>query len=110
MGSLGKKSLTNNPFNSAYSNSGPGGLGGLGGYDGFMDMVDGGGPGMSGDTFEGGGALSEIGNAITSPRTGGQAGPTFAGLMDDQEEDEDLRRQRFEQGARLLGIGSGYLR
>jgi hypothetical protein len=34
---------------------------------GFMDMIDGGGAGMSGPKFEGGGLLSSLGNAMFSP-------------------------------------------
>lgn len=37
---------------------------GPGGYTGFGDMLDGGGPGQSGGTFSGGGAISGIGNAF----------------------------------------------
>lgn len=39
------------------------------------DMLDGGGPGQSGDQFEGGGVLSDIGNALGGPGTGTGAGP-----------------------------------
>ena len=38
---------------------------GLGGYTSVGDMFDGGGPGQSGDTFQGGGRLSDIANAVT---------------------------------------------
>lgn len=41
---------------------------GIGGYSGFGDMFDGGGPGASGDTFMGGGLLSNVANTFTSPR------------------------------------------
>jgi len=34
------------------------------GYDSISDMFDGGGPGMSGDTYQGGGLLSSFGNFI----------------------------------------------
>lgn len=34
----------------------------------FMDMIDGGGMGKAGDKFEGGGLLSELGNALFKPR------------------------------------------
>jgi hypothetical protein len=38
------------------------------GYQGFGDMVDGGGAGQSGQSFEGGGLLSMIANMIAKPR------------------------------------------
>lgn len=41
---------------------------GVGGYTSFADMFDGGGPGRSGDTFQGGGAISAVGNALGGPR------------------------------------------
>lgn len=34
----------------------------------FLDMIDGGGMGKAGDTFEGGGLLSDLGNALLKPR------------------------------------------
>ena len=37
-------------------------------YISFADMFDGGGPGQSGDNFEGGGIISEIGNALGGPK------------------------------------------
>ena len=37
-------------------------------YISFADMFDGGGPGQSGDKFEGGGIISEIGNALGGPK------------------------------------------
>lgn len=37
---------------------------GAGGFKGFSDMIDGGGAGASGPMFEGGGAISDIGNAL----------------------------------------------
>lgn len=37
------------------------------GYTSLRDMFDGGGPGRSGDRFEGGGTLSDIGNALGGP-------------------------------------------
>lgn len=43
----------------------PAGTGGGAGYLGFGDMFDGGGPGRSGDRFEGGGRISDIANAVT---------------------------------------------
>ena len=36
-----------------------------GGYTGLSDMIDGGGPGRSGDRFEGGGRLSDLANAVS---------------------------------------------
>jgi hypothetical protein len=36
-----------------------------GGYTGLGDMIDGGGPGRSGDRFEGGGRLSDVANAVS---------------------------------------------
>lgn len=41
--------------------------GGSGGYTSFADMFDGGGPGRSGDTFQGGGMISMVGNALGGP-------------------------------------------
>ena len=41
------------------------------GFTGFMDMIDGGGAGASGDTFQGGGLISNVANRVTSPREGG---------------------------------------
>jgi hypothetical protein len=38
------------------------------GYQGFNDMIDGGGMGQSGQSFDGGGLLSMIANMIASPR------------------------------------------
>jgi hypothetical protein len=38
------------------------------GYQGFGDMIDGGGAGRSGQSFEGGGLLSMIANMIARPR------------------------------------------
>jgi hypothetical protein len=45
------------------------------GYQGFNDMIDGGGAGQSGQSFEGGGLLSMIANMIASPRGSQQAQP-----------------------------------
>lgn len=42
-------------------------------YISFSDMFDGGGPGQSGDTFEGGGIISTIGNALGGPKIFGNA-------------------------------------
>lgn len=39
-----------------------------GGYSGIGDMFDGGGPGRSGDRYEGGGRISDIGNAVGDMR------------------------------------------
>ena len=36
-------------------------------YTSLMDMFDGGGMGRSGDTFQGGGILSQIANMVASP-------------------------------------------
>ena len=55
-------------------NEGNPGISGGGGYNGFGDMIDGGGAGARGDTFQGGGRISEIGNAVTSPRGSGGGG------------------------------------
>lgn len=41
---------------------------GAGGFTGVRDMFDGGGPGQSGDTYQGGGVVSRVGNAVTEPR------------------------------------------
>tara|TARA_R110001606_G_scaffold18721_1_gene69813 strand:+ start:422 stop:1810 length:1389 start_codon:yes stop_codon:yes gene_type:complete len=35
-------------------------------YTGFTDMIDGGGKGTSGDTYSGGGAVSDLGNSLTT--------------------------------------------
>ena len=37
-----------------------------GSYTGISDMFDGGGPGQSGDVFSGGGAISDVGNSLTT--------------------------------------------
>lgn len=48
---------------------------GLGGYTGLGDMINGGGPGASGGTFQGGGLLSGVGNLVTRPAgSGGSSG------------------------------------
>jgi hypothetical protein len=44
-------------------------------YQGFNDMIDGGGAGASGQSFEGGGLLSMIANMIASPRGSQQGQP-----------------------------------
>lgn len=41
---------------------------GIGGYTGIGDMFDGGGPGRSGDTFQGGGRISDVANAAVGMR------------------------------------------
>ena len=45
------------------------------GYQGFGDMIDGGGKGASGQSFEGGGLLSMIANMIAKPRGSQQGQP-----------------------------------
>lgn len=52
----------------------------FGGYTGFGDMFDGGGPGQSGATYQGGGLLSDIGNARNSRRDR-KPGGIFGGLF-----------------------------
>ena len=52
---------------------GGGGGGGFFGYDNPKDMIDGGGKGKSGPTFEGGGALSRAGNAMGIAPVGSRA-------------------------------------
>jgi hypothetical protein len=47
------------------------------GYQGFNDMIDGGGAGQSGQSFEGGGLLSMIANMIAKPRGYGEVQPTY---------------------------------
>jgi hypothetical protein len=42
-------------------------------YTSFSDMFDGGGPGASSDTFEGGGIISAIGNSLGGPKIFGNA-------------------------------------
>lgn len=48
-----------------------------GGYTGLRDMFDGGGPGRSGPTFEGGGALSRAGNALGVAPAGQGGGGSY---------------------------------
>jgi hypothetical protein len=48
-----------------------------GGYTGLRDMFDGGGPGRSGPTFEGGGALSRAGNALGIAPAGQGGGGSY---------------------------------
>lgn len=43
--------------------------GAVGGFTSIRDMFDGGGPGRSGDRFEGGGRVSAVGNALGGPRS-----------------------------------------
>jgi hypothetical protein len=45
------------------------------GYQGFNDMINGGGAGQSGQSFEGGGLLSMIANMIAKPRGSQQGQP-----------------------------------
>ena len=45
-------------------------------YTGFGDMFDGGGKGTSGDTYSGGGVISNIGNTITGSGSGGNVSST----------------------------------
>jgi hypothetical protein len=56
------------------------------GYQGFNDMIDGGGAGQSGQSFEGGGLLSMIANMIAKPRGSQQGQPEQAmgGLLSPQ--------------------------
>lgn len=65
--------------------------GGKGGYINQRDMFDGGGPGKSGDKFEGGGLLSAIANMIAKPlppirggNTGQPLPPKLAAAMSGQ--------------------------
>lgn len=56
--------------------------GGIGDYTGIRDMFDGGGPGRSGDRYEGGGLISDIGNRVSDrndERRGG--GGLLGGLV-----------------------------
>jgi hypothetical protein len=55
-------------------------------YQGFNDMIDGGGKGASGQSFEGGGLLSMIANMIASPRGSQQGQPEqpMGGLLSPQ--------------------------
>lgn len=50
------------------------GVSGSSGYNGFNDMIDGGGPGASGDAFQGGGRVSDLSNSVASPRGSGGGG------------------------------------
>lgn len=52
--------------------------GGGAGFTSFNDMFDGGGAGMAGDTFQGGGRLSNVGNMVASPR--GSGGGSSSGM------------------------------
>lgn len=55
----------------------------LGNFTSFGDMFDGGGPGRSGDRFEGGGVLSDFGNAMGGPdmfRSGEDGGGLMSSL------------------------------
>ena len=55
------------------------------GYQGFGDMIDGGGMGQSGQSFEGGGLLSMIANMIAKPRGSQQGQPEpMGGLLSPQ--------------------------
>lgn len=56
------------------------GDGALFGYNSFNDMIDGGGPGASGDRFQGGGLVSLLANILARPRQTAQmqAGPGLA--------------------------------
>lgn len=56
------------------------GDGALFGYNNFNDMIDGGGPGASGDRFQGGGLYSLLANILARPRQTAQmqAGPGLA--------------------------------
>lgn len=42
--------------------------GNSGGFTGVRDMFDGGGPGQSGDSYQGGGVVSRVGNVVTGSR------------------------------------------
>jgi hypothetical protein len=54
-------------------------------YQGFNDMIDGGGMGQSGQSFEGGGLLSMIANMIAKPRGSQQGQPEpMGGLLSPQ--------------------------
>ena len=55
------------------------------GYQGFGDMIDGGGMGQSGQSFEGGGLLSMIANMIAKPRGSQRGQPEpMGGLLSPQ--------------------------
>jgi len=76
-------------------------------YISFSDMFDGGGAGQSGDKFEGGGIISEIGNALGGPKIFGNK---FVGRG---EAPGGGTRTRHEQPVGLLtdaldGGGFGY--
>jgi hypothetical protein len=76
-------------------------------YISFADMFDGGGAGQSGDKFEGGGIISEIGNALGGPKIFGNK---FVGRG---EAPGGGTRTRHEQPVGLLtdafdGGGFGY--
>jgi hypothetical protein len=73
------------------------------GYQGFNDMINGGGAGQSGQSFEGGGLLSMIANMIAKPRgsqqgqpqaqTGGLLSPQARPAMPMQAQPQPMRPQ-----------------
>ena len=113
------------------------GSGGLGGYSGVGDMFNGGGPGRSGDRFEGGGRLSDMGNAARDMRdaasgrgpeaqrlanggivalaNGGMVPPMMGGRMPNlsnqdmayQMAMQAMRRRPYAMGGYVEGPGTG---
>lgn len=107
----------------------PGGMRGgpLGGYTGIGDRIDGGGPGRSGDRFEGGGRISDIANAIAGRgpeargmatggivalANGGMVPPMMGGRMPNLS-DRDvayqmaMRARGYAMGGYVEGPGTG---
>jgi len=87
-------------------------------YKNLLDMFDGGGMGRSGDTFQGGGILSEIANMIASPigskdnvlkrknETGRAIGNAVKILNNSGNNFSPLRRKRFRDIAEVTELGN----
>ena len=87
-------------------------------YTSLLDMFDGGGMGRSGDTFQGGGILSEIANMIASPigskdnvlkrknETGRAIGNAVKILNNSGDNFTPLRRKRFRDIAEVTELGN----
>jgi len=87
-------------------------------YTNILDMFDGGGMGRSGDTFQGGGILSEIANMVASPigsqdnvlkrknETGRAIGNAVKILNNSGNNFAPLRRERFKDIAQVTELGN----
>ena len=87
-------------------------------YTSLMDMFDGGGMGRSGDTFQGGGILSQIANMVASPigsqdnilkrknETGRAIGNAVKILNNSGNNFKPLRRERFRDIAQVTELGN----